>query len=129
MLVECEDCKQKFDIGSREDTNQVTHKKEYVIDGQSMFLTHYDCPSCGRRHYVQIDNEVSLHKLSEERALFVKLSIAKKKGKQIPTKQLAKFKRTQKDLSNYRLNLMKQYAGKSVYDERIGEHVELRFSI
>ena len=55
LMVECEDCKQKFEIASSEAAHSVTHKKEFNVNGQSIFLTYYDCPKCGRRNYVKID--------------------------------------------------------------------------
>ena len=73
LMVECEDCKQKFEITSGEAAYSITHKKEFNVNGQSIFLTYYDCPSCGRRHYVQIDDKTSLNKLREVSRQFVKL--------------------------------------------------------
>lgn len=125
MITECVGCKQKFEISDK----NTTHKKKYKINGQSIFLTYYDCPSCGRRHYVQIDDEVSLRRLNENKRQFVTLAIAKKKGKEISKKQLAKFKKSREDLSDYRINLMKQYSGESVYDEESKTLFELRFLI
>ena len=109
LLVECEDCKEKFQITAGNAVNAVTHKKEFNVNGQSIFLTYYDCPKCGRRHYVQIDDKTSLNKLREVSQQFIKLSIAKKRGKDIPQKQSAKFKKARQNLSDYRMNLMKEY--------------------
>lgn len=129
MLVECEDCKQKFEIASGEDVNKVTHKKEFKIGDKSIFLTYYDCPKCGRRHFVQIDDDVSLSKLRNVKSQFINLASAKKKGKEIPEKQSAKFKKARQDLSNYRMKLMKKYSNKFVCDIEAGTIFELRFSI
>ena len=129
LLVECEDCKTKFHISAGEAVNAVTHKKEFNVNGQSIFLTYYDCPSCGRRHYVQIDDATSLNKLKEVSRQFVKLSVAKKKGKEIPQKQSAKFKKARQYLSDYRMNLMKQYTGKLIHDNVTDSDFELRFSV
>lgn len=129
LLVECEDCKHKFEITSGEAMYSVTHKKEFNVNGQSIFLTYYDCPKCGRRHYVQIDDKTSLNKLREVSQQFVKLSIAKKKGKDIPQKQSAKFKKARQNLSDYRMNLMKEYTGKLIHDNETDSDFELRFSV
>ena len=129
LMVECEDCKQKFEITSGEAAHSVTHKKEFNVNGQSIFLTYYDCPSCGRRHYVQIDDKTSLNKLREVSQQFVKLSVAKKKGKTIPQKQSAKFKKARQYLSYYRMNLMKQYTGKLIHDNETDSDFVLRFSV
>lgn len=128
FLVECENCKQKFEISSGESGGQVNHKKEFNINGKSIFLTYYDCLSCGRRHYVQIDDAISLGKLQEVQKMFIKLSIAKNKCKEISQKQSVKFKKARKNLSNYRMKLMKEYTGKSVIDED-GDLFVLRFSV
>lgn len=129
LLVECEECKHKFEISSGENSNQVNHKKEFNINGKSIFLTYYDCPSCGRRHYVQIDDVTSLNKLKEVSKQFIKLSVAKNKGKEIPKKQLAKFKKARQHLSDYRMNLMKEYTGKSIHDDETDSNFVLRFSV
>lgn len=129
LLVECEDCKTKFRISAGEATNAVTHKKEFNVNGQSIFLTYYDCPSCGRRHYVQIDDAVSLNKLKEVSRRFVKLFVLKKKGKDIPQKQSAKFKKDRQHLSDYRMNLMKEYTGKLIHDNETDSDFELRFLV
>lgn len=129
LMVECEDCKQKFEITSGEATHSITHKKEFNVNGQSIFLTYYDCPKCGRRHYVQIDDVTSLNKLKEVSRQFVKFAVAKKKGKEIPQKQSAKFKKARQNLSDYRMNLMKQYAGKLIHDNEMDSDFVLRFSV
>ena len=127
LMVECEDCKYKFAIGSDQAPNSLTNKKEYKVDGQSIFLTYYDCPSCGRRHFVQIDDVNSLKILKEVTTQFTKLAIKRKQDKNIPQKQSARFNKTRKHLSNYRTNLMKEYTGKLICDN--GTNFELRFSV
>ena len=129
LLVECEDCKNKFQISSSESISQVNHKKEFNVNGKSIFLTYYDCPSCGRRHYVQIDDATSLGKLREVKTMFVKLSVAKNKGKEIPQKQLVKFKKARQYLSDYRMKLMKEYTGKSIHNDETDSDFVLRFSV
>lgn len=129
LLVECEDCKEKFRITSGNAVNAVTHKKEFNVNGQSIFLTYYDCPKCGRRHYAQIDDAASLNKLKEVSRQFVKLAAAKKRGKDIPQKQSAKFKKARQYLSDYRMKLMKEYTGKLVHDNETDSDFELRFSV
>ena len=72
---------------------------------------------------------MSLKKLNETKHQFVALAIAKKKGKEVSKKQSAKFKKAREDLSNYRINLMKQYSNESVYDDETKTYFELRFLI
>ena len=129
ISAKCEDCGGMFMIGPEQGPNSITNKKEVEIKGQSIFLTYYDCPSCGRRHYVQIDDAVSLVKLNEAKQQFVKLAVAKKKGKEVSKKQLAKFKKTRKDLSIYRTKLMKQFTDECVFIENKEDYERLRFSV
>ncbi len=128
LLVECEECKEKFSVSSNDESVKVVHKKEFKINGKSIFLTYYDCPSCGRRHYVQIDDEKSIRKSKDIQKTFVKLCVAKRKGKAIPEKQQEKFKKARQHLSDYRMNLMKEYTNKSVIDDD-GDLFVLRFSV
>lgn len=128
-MFECENCKKRFSIIENQAANSLTHKKEYKLNGQSIFLTYYDCPKCGRRHYVQIDDAVSLNKLKEVSKQFVKLAIAKKKDKEIPQKQSAKFKKARQNLSDYRMKLMKEYTGKLLHDNETDSDFILRFSV
>ena len=129
LMFVCESCKQEFPVTQDQAPNSLTHKKEFSVNGQSIFLTYYDCPKCGRRHYVQIDDATSLNKLKEVSRQFVKLAVLKKKDKEIPQKQSAKFKKARQDLSDYRMNLMKEYTGKLLHDNETDSDFELRFSV
>lgn len=129
FLVECEDCKAKFKITSGEAAGALSHKKEFKVNGKSIFLTFYDCPDCGRRHYVQIDDAYSLNLLKDVSRQFVKLAVAKKKEKEIPQKQSAKFNKSRQHLSDYRMKLMKQYTGKSIHNDETDSDFILRFSV
>lgn len=127
LFVECEDCKHKFSISANEAAYQVTHKKKYNVDGTDIFLTYYDCPECGRRHFVQIDNAFTLVQLQKVTSMFGKLSAMKKKDQVIPQKQSDKFKKARKHLANNRMTLMKRYTGVTIQDGN--ESFELRFSV
>lgn len=127
ILVECRQCKEKFRISSQDGI--VQHKKEFKTNGQSILVTYYDCPQCGKRHYVQVDNNRTLQRLKEVERMFIKLAIAKKKGKQSPQNQSAKFKRAREYLAQDRTNLMKQLTGKLVHDSDADEDVILEFSV
>lgn len=128
LMVECEDCKKKFSVSSNAAPNSITHKKEFKINGQSIFLTYYDCPYCGRRHFVQIDDSNSMQELARVTTEFVKLNTAMKKGKRISKKQSEKFKNSRQHLADYRKNLMKEYTGKFIIDAT-GVPYTLRFSV
>ena len=129
LMFECEDCKNKFPIGSNEAPNSLTHKKKFVSEGKLIFLTYYDCPSCGKRHYVQIDDAFSLGQLEKVKKMFIKLSVMKRNGKEISRKQSAKFKNARQHLSDYRMNLMKEYSGKLIRSDETESYTELRFSV
>lgn len=128
LMFECEDCKQKFPVTQDQAPNSLTHKKEYKSNGQSIFLTYYDCPNCGRRHFVQIDDVSSLQELVRVTNEFKSLAIKRQKGKIISKKQSDKFKKSRQHLSDYRINLMKEFTGKIAADETGAEYT-LRFSI
>ena len=128
LMFECEDCKQKFLVTQDQAPNSLTHKKEYKSNGQSIFLTYYDCPNCGRRHFVQIDDGSSLQELVRVTNEFKSLAIKRQKGKTISKKQSDKFKKSRQHLSDYRINLMKEFTGKIAVDET-GVEYTLRFSI
>lgn len=128
LLVECEDCGNRFRIGMADAIVQVTHKKEYKVNGRSIFLTYYDCPKCGRRHYAQIDDVRSLQMMRESSRVFVRLAAKRKNGKQIPQSQSVKWKKQQQHLSDYRKKLMTEFTGTTITEET-GESFVLRFSI
>lgn len=129
FLAECEDCKTKFEVGSKVGTKTLIGRKRFEAKGRSIFLTYYDCPSCGRRHWVQIDDETSAFKLAQVKKQFIKLSVAKSKDEIISKKQSDKFKKARKDLSVYRMNLMKEFTGESIYDDETKTEFILRFSV
>ena len=116
LMVECEDCKKRFPVSSNVAANSITHKKEFKVNGQSIFLTYYDCPHCGKRHFVQIDDTNSMQELARVSSEFVKLNVAMKRGKRISKRQSEKFKESRQHLAEYRMNLMQEYTGKVVID-------------
>lgn len=124
--AECQKCNARFVLNN----NIVKYQKEFKVeDGQSIYLTYYDCPSCGRRHWVQIDDSESIRMLREHRKQFIRLSKQKKSGKIISKKQSAKFAKNQEDLSNYRIELMKKITGKRIVNVETGIHYTLEFSV
>ena len=128
LIFECKDCKKKFPVTQDQAPNSLTHKKEFTSNGQSIFLTYYDCPYCGKRHFVQIDDTSSLQELVRVTNEFKSLMIKRQKGKTVSKKQSDKFKKSRQHLSDYRMNLMKQFTGKLATDETGAEYV-LRFNI
>ena len=127
VLAECEDCKNKFEVNAKNDT--IRFKVKYEVDGQTIFLSFYDCPQCKRRHYIQIDTQSTLNELREVERQFVKLASATKNGKMVPQKQSAKFKKAREHLTRNRNELMKQYTGKLIHDSETDTDFELIFSV
>ena len=123
FLVECEECKKKFNV-----SGFITHKKEFKVNGRSIYLTYYDCPQCGKRHFVQIDDKESLQELERNKIEFRKLAAKRKKDKPITKRQSENFKNSRQHLAEYRIKLMKEFTGKSIIDES-GTVFILRFSI
>lgn len=128
LMFECESCKQKFPVSQDQAPNSLTHKKEFTSNGQSIFLTYYDCPLCGKRHFVQIDDKESLQELVRITTEFRALMAKRKKGKKISKSQSEKFKKSRQHLSDYRMNLMKEFTGKAAIDETGAVNI-LRFSV
>ncbi len=128
LMFECEDCKKKFPVTQDQAPNSLTHKKEFISNGQSIFLTYYDCPHCGRRHFVQIDDNSSLQELVRVTNEFKSLMVKRQKGKTVSKKQSDKFKKSRQHLSEYRANLMKEFTGKVAVDAAGVEYI-LRFSV
>ena len=129
LMFECEDCKKKFPVTQDQAPNSLTHKREFISNGQSIFLTYYDCPHCSKRHFVQIDDKNSLQELVRVTNEFKSLMAKRQKGKTISKKQSDKFKKSRQHLSDYRMNLMKGFTGKTAVDKETGIEYVLRFSV
>lgn len=127
LMFECKDCKKKFPVTQDQAPNSLSHKKEFISDGKIIFLTYYDCPYCDKRHFVQIDDTNSLQELAKVTNEFKSLMIKRQTGKTISKKQSDKFKKSRQHLSDYRMNIMKQFTGKLATDETGKEYV-LRFN-
>lgn len=128
IKVKCKQCEKEFSISSTAAQSSIAHKKEFKVNGQSIFLTYYDCPHCGERHFVQIDDAESLNALKRVTNEFYKLMKNKKQNKKISKKQLDNFEKIRKDLSIYRTNLMKEYTDKVAIDA-VGNGYTLKFLI
>lgn len=120
----CQKCKSSFDISEE----NLVYQKEYSYEGQSIFLTYFDCPKCNRRHFVQIDNQKSKELLERCKMDFTRLSIAKSKGQVIKNNRKKKFDAERKYLSKFRNELVKEYSGRQVVDLETGNIFVLLFS-
>lgn len=104
-LTECIECKTKFQINS----SNVVKKEFEADDGNHLWITYYDCPECGRRHYVQIDNVVTNGVLIDLTKKMGKIAICKKNGLKVSQKLQKDFEKTKQHLAELRNQLMKQY--------------------
>ena len=125
VKAKCQRCKESFNVSEE----NLVYQKEFMYDGQSIFLTYFDCPKCGRRHFVQIDDQKSKELLERCKRDFVSLSIAKSKGhKVIKNNRKKKFDAERKYLSELRNELVKEYSGRQVMDLETGNIFVLLFS-
>ena len=67
--------------------------------------------------------------LDSVKKVFIKLAFKKKQGKKISKKENSKFAEARANLGEYRTNLMKEYTGKTIYDEDTKTEYVLRFFI
>lgn len=132
LLCQCEDCQEKFRITFGDAVKMAmvqANKKIYNVGGQVVTLTFYDCPKCGRRHFVQIDDDKSKRMFAGVNKQFVQLAAKRHKMEAISKKQSDKFKRDKQNLSDYRRELMKTYTGKEAIEVETGLKYTLVFSV
>lgn len=126
VKMKCKDCQSVVDITKQQTTFNVPCKTK---DGQTIFLTYFDCPVCKARHYVQIDTRQTSELRKSVSTLAVRAMKAKHKGKSIPENQKSKFKKQQDKLKSLRYDLMKKWEGETVTNTLTGDKVELHFTI
>lgn len=124
--IKCKDCQSMVDITKQQTTFNVQHKTK---DGQTIFLTYFDCPVCKARHYVQVDNRQTSELRKSVSTMALRAMAARRKGKNIPEKQRTKFKKQQGKLKSLRYELMKKWEGETVTNTITGEKFELHFTI
>lgn len=123
VVDKCKCCGESLEL------NNILQNKNFMKDGKSIQLTYFDCPKCGERCFVQIDDDTSLAMLDSVRKTFVKFAYRKKRGKKISKKENSKFAEARANLGVYRTNLMKEYTGKTIYDDGEGKEYTLRFFV
>lgn len=122
FMAECIDCKEKIAV-----TPSNLKKEEYRFEGkQSMWLTHYDCPKCGRIHYCQIDDVKTNQLLVEGSKILARIAKFKKRGQGIPKKLQSKYSKNSKDLASTRRQLMKQY-NNQWFEDADGHSIKVEF--
>lgn len=124
LLAECEGCHEKFNVSQ----GILTYKKPYKVSDGVIYLTYYDCSKCGKRHYVQVDDDKTLELLKVNEGQFIHNAVIRAKGKKLRKKKIDQYKDSRKYLTRYRKKLMEEYEGKQIYDEEKSSYFELRFS-
>lgn len=112
-MAECVQCKAKFQV----DASNVKKKEFEAQDGNRVWLTYYDCPECGRRHYVQIDSVETNGILVNLAKQMGKIAALKKKGLRVSKKQRTDFEETKRHLTELRNELMKHYQESEMFAE------------
>lgn len=123
VVLECMDCKENFEAN-------VNNVKSMMVEyeGNKLKIIYVDCPNCGKRHYVQIDNDESSSLMVRNLLMFKKLSKKKLSGKSIGKTENKTFKGLREKLLDLRTELMKEYEGRIVTDTITGESVTLHFT-
>ena len=116
VKVKCDNCDNLVNLSS--DGEILKHKVKHVCEGETIYLTYFDCPKCHKRFYVQIDNDSTLMKYKQCYSLMVKLSANRKQHKPVNHNKSGKFKDLRAKLSTERFELVRKYDGKMVCDER-----------
>lgn len=99
----------------------VKHKVKYRVNGKSIYLSYYDCPECGNRKVVQVDDDYTYKLLkSVENKIRLFMSI-KQKGGSINKQEQVKFDKMRKDLASTRSKLTKSCNGANLCDGQTGK--------
>ena len=123
----CSECKRNFVLN-----NNVVKKLSVIIDGEMIDLTYFDC-ECGKRYFVQVDNDETKSILRRIIAIVAAISAAKSEVKGVKRKCLERYKvlfgKLTGKLKRRRFELMKKYEGKAYFDSEKKENVEIHFSV
>ena len=101
LEVICDDCKTKFAINP-----DMIHKEKRNFNGESIWLTYYDCQVCKKRYFVQIDNVITNKMFADCAKQMIRLSKKKVRSQ----KQVDDLRRMMLDLDKARIDLMSKYA-------------------
>lgn len=114
-----EKCKEQFKVNAM---NIKDEKIKVIEDGKQLTVTFYDCPKCGTKHSVQLDDVNTLTILKTLKSLL--RNSCKKKKKALNNKEnFKKINQLREDLKQMRESLNEQYSGKHFISN--GEEKEL----
>ena len=123
VKIECTDCKKPYGVNG-ENLKQIS----VTCDDNVLEVLYVDCPYCGKRHYVQIDDKESNKMRVRALVMFKKLSEKKLSGRRIGKMEATSFEKLRNKLSETRTKLMSEYEGRIVTDTLTGRPVELHFT-
>ena len=122
FLAQCAACKSTFVLGP----NEVRKAKADLPNGKSIWITYFDCPTCGHTHFVQIDDVRTNALLAKIGKVLASVTKARKCGHDV-RKQSAKYHRINRDLDAIRKDLKEEYSGVTVQLEGFDEPQLLLF--
>ncbi len=126
LKTKCEDCNKEFTVTATGDVK--VQRKEFEINGENVMLTYYDCPNCGKRHFVQVDDDKSLSRFRIISKMFRKLTKARTNYDVISKKKSAEFNEARQYLAVYRKKLQDKCTGKLIHDNETDKNYVLKFS-
>ena len=87
LQVRCTNCNEQFELATNLiGANGINHKIEFTCkeegrEDKKLYLTYYICPKCGKKYFVQIDDEMSLKAFKTISKNFIKLARLKQSGR------------------------------------------------
>lgn len=115
LKVTCEKCNIVFDVSG----NNIKETTVQILEDEKMLdITYYDCPECGKRHVVQLDDENTKVLLSNVKTQMRDATKKKRQNKIIGRRSAQKFEQLRADLRKMRSSLVIQYSGKHYMTER-----------
>lgn len=105
--TDCKKCNGKVLV------NSGTIKKKYVSfeNEKDIFITYFNCPHCGERHVVQLDDIETNKLLVSLTKKVARMSRMKKNHAQMSEKEITKITKIRTDLADKRLELVKEFQG------------------
>lgn len=120
IKIKCKNCDNDF-IAVK-----VNHKIPYKVENKQkgLFLTYADCPRCGNRNILQIDDIQSKIMLEDVLKMFMK-----SKGNKKPnSKYQERFNNARKELSEYRNSLEQNYSGQIAIESGTNKKVKIELT-
>lgn len=107
----CSKCNEVFTL------SELNVKKKFAFEKETkmkLLVTYVECPNCGNKSYVQLDNDTTLEVVRELTGLMKKKIIAEKKGHDLKRKDNRRALELNKILNEARKNLLVLFNGKEM---------------